>query len=90
MVLSSTKTHQLASVLADHIPDGFQLEIRNDGEISTFRYKRIADEVWCQEAMSNLLIEYAIAGTEAIADGILRSVAQKFHDYDALGSDKDG
>jgi hypothetical protein len=86
----SNKQHQLASVLADHIPDGFQLEIRNDNGISTFRYKRIADEVWCQEAWSNLLIEQAIASVEAMADGILYTVAQKFLDYDGLGRSRDG
>jgi hypothetical protein len=84
----SDKTHRLASVLADHIPDGFQLEIRNYDGVSIFRYKRISDEVWCQEAMSNLVIEQAILSPEALADHILRSAAQKFRDYDALDGDR--
>ena len=75
-----TKRDRLASVLADHIPDGFQLEIRHEDDLRTmtFRYKRIADEVWCQQVMSDVIIEHAINSVESVADGILADVARKF------------
>jgi hypothetical protein len=82
-----TNRHRLAATLADHIPDGFQLEIRHDDEwhVTTFRYLRIADEVWCQHTIADMLIENAVNSIDAIADGILEQVARTFREHDALG-----
>jgi len=72
-------------VLTNHIPDGFQLEVRHDDGLAatTFRYKRIADETWCQEVVADVFVDTAIS-INAWADSVLESVARKFREFDAV------
>lgn len=81
-----TKPNPLASVLSDHIPDGFQLEIRHDDKlaVTTFRYTRVVDDVWCQQVVEDVLVDHACS-VEAMAFDVLRDVERKF-----FASDKQG
>jgi hypothetical protein len=72
-------TNRLASVLSDHIPDGFRLEIRRDDKlaVTTFRYTRLADETWCQQVVEDALVDHTHS-VEAMAFDVLRDVERKF------------
>jgi hypothetical protein len=86
--LRRSKMNLLASVLSNHVPDGFQLEIREGPErrVTTFRYTRIADGVWCQQVVEHALIEQAIS-VDALAFDVLRDVERKFFGSDKANND---
>lgn len=77
-----TGRHRLASILTSRRPEGFQLEVRHhdDLNLTEYRYKRLSDGVWCQQAVSDLLAEDAIS-LGAVADHVIAKVLGKFREW---------